>query len=384
MLTELGYKRLTYNEILDSKIRRAKELFGENIRTDETTLLGKFIRINAYDQALAEEEAEAIYYARFPNTATGVSLDRLCTFVGITRNSAIAAQYQVKVTGIAGETVPTGFLVCTESNVIYYNTQATEIGVDGTCTICVECIEAGTIGNVQAEKINTIKNPSAYVDEVIGINILKPGTDTESDYALRQRFNEAKQGQGACNENAIRSALLRVPTVKSASVVTNESETEDSAGRPPHSFECYIFGGEDYHESVAQTIFEKKPLGIKTYGKTSYDIIDDGGYTHKIYFSHVTQIDIAVKIKIKINNDFSDTTGIEEIYENITTYINNLGVGKNVILSSLYGKIHEVIGVTEVTCLLISKVADTPASSNIVIKEWEVPECNSVDVVIVI
>ena len=54
------------------------------------------------------------------------------------------------------------------------------------------------------------------------------------------------------------------------------------------------------------------------------------------------------------------------------------------ILSSLYGKIHEVIGVTEVTCLLISKVADTPASSNIVIKEWEVPECNSVDVVIVI
>lgn len=132
-------------------------------------MLGKFIRINAYDQALAEEEAEAIYYARFPNTATGVSLDRLCAFVGIKRNSAIPAQYQVKVTGIAGETVPIGFLVCTESNVIYYNTQAAEIGANGTCIICVECIESGTIGNVRAEEINTIKNPSAYVDEVTGI-----------------------------------------------------------------------------------------------------------------------------------------------------------------------------------------------------------------------
>ena len=66
MLTETGYTRRTYDEIIDDKIERAQELFGEDIETDETTPLGKFIRINAYDQALAEEEAEAIYYARFP------------------------------------------------------------------------------------------------------------------------------------------------------------------------------------------------------------------------------------------------------------------------------------------------------------------------------
>ena len=128
MLTETGYTRRTYDEIIDDKIERAQELFGEDIETDETTPLGKFIRINAYDQALAEEEAEAIYYARFPNTATGASLDRLCTFIGISRNSATPAQFKIKATGEPGKTVPFGFLVGTESELNYYSTQEVEIG----------------------------------------------------------------------------------------------------------------------------------------------------------------------------------------------------------------------------------------------------------------
>ena len=161
MLNELGYKRKTYDEIIEGKIQRAKELFGEDIETDETTALGKFIRINAYDQALAEEEAEAIYYARFPNTATGVSLDRLCAFVGISRNSAEHSRYEVQVNGTAGAIIPFGFLVSTESEIDFYNTSETEIGEDGTCKINVECVTAGTIGNVNAGEINIIKNPSA-------------------------------------------------------------------------------------------------------------------------------------------------------------------------------------------------------------------------------
>jgi len=383
MLTELGYKRLTYDEIVERKIQRAKEFFGQNIKTDETSVLGKFIRINAYDQALAEEEAEAIYYSRFPNTATGVSLDRICVFAGITRNSATPARYTVKVTGVAGKIVPLGFLVSTESDMTYYNTRATEIGVDGTCTITVECTEPGTLGNVQPKDIKIITNPSAYVDEVEGVTILEDGVDVESDYILRQRFNEAKQGQGACNENAIRSALLRVPTVKSASIITNESDETDDDGRPPHSFECYVFGGENYHESIAQAIYEKKPLGIKTYGKNNYSIIDEGGYTHVINFSHVSKVDVVVQVKIKVNYDFNIVTGVDDISKNIKSYIDGLGVGNDVILSSLYGKIHEITGVTEVTSLLMNKASYTPASGNIMINEHEVPECTSVNVEVV-
>ena len=98
-LTSKGFERLTYDDIVNKKIQKAKELFGEDIDTSELTPLGKFIRINAFDLAEAEEEAEYIYYSIFPNTASGVSLDRLCTFVGISRNPATSAIYNVKING---------------------------------------------------------------------------------------------------------------------------------------------------------------------------------------------------------------------------------------------------------------------------------------------
>ncbi len=382
MLNELGYKRKTYDEIIEGKIKRAKELFGEDIETDETTALGKFIRINAYDQAMAEEEAEAIYYARFPNTATGVSLDRLCVFVGIIRNSAEHSQYKIKVKGTAGAVIPFGFLVGTESEIDFYNTSETEIESDGNCIITVQCVTAGTIGNVNASEINIIKNPSADIDEIRGISLLKSGSDIESDYALRQRFNEAKEGLGACNENALRTALLRVETVTSVSVIVNDSDTEDSDHRPPHSFECYVAGGENHHFEIAHAIYEKKPLGIKTYGTQSYTITDNGGFSHTINFSHCAYISIDVNIKIKINSDFNEVSGKEEISKNIADHINSLGVGNNVILSSLYGHIHSVIGVSEVMELTVQK-ENLEKNGNISINAWEIARCSNVNVAVI-
>lgn len=382
MLNELGYTRRTYDDIIESKIQRAKELFGEDIETDETTPLGKLIRINAYDQALAEEEAEAVYYARFPNTATGVSLDRLCTFVGISRNSAIPAQYKVKVKGTAGATIPFGFLVSTESEIDYYNTADTLIGADGTCFINVECTSEGTLGNVNANGISIIKNPSSDVEEVQGVSVIKTGADIESDYSLRQRFNEAKEGLGACNENALRTALLRVETVTSVSVAVNEEDTPDSSGRPPHSFECYVAGGENHHFEIATAIYEKKPLGIKTYGTQNYTIVDDGGFSHIINFSHCSYINIDVIVKLKTNADFNSASGIDEIKSNLNTYVNSLGVGKDVILSSLYGQIHSVNGVVEVTELSIQK-ENSQRSGNVSINDWEIAKCRNIDVAVI-
>ena len=383
MLNESGYKRRTYDEIVEGKIQRAKELFGDDIETDETTALGKFIRINAYDQAMAEEEAEAIYYARFPNTATGVSLDRLCTFVGISRNSAEYSQYRVKAKGTAGAVIPFGFLVSTKSEIDYYNTADTEICPDGTCFLTVECTGSGTIGNVSADEINIIKNPSADVEEVQGISLIKPGTDIESDYSLRQRFNEAKEGLGACNENALRTALLRVETVTSVSVIVNEEDVSDSSGRPPHSFECYIAGGENHHPEIASAIYEKKPLGIKTHGTESYTITDNGGFSHRIYFSHCTYINIDVNMKIKINSDFNEVSGTSQIKSNLTSYINSLGVGTDVILSSLYGQIHAVNGVLEVAELFMKK-ENSNNIGNISINNWEIAKCRNISVEVVL
>lgn len=380
MLTTSGYERPTFDDILDSLILKAQELFGEDIETNEQTPLGKFIRIIAYDRAKAEEEAEAIYYARFPNTATGISLDRLCPFVGIARNAATPSQYEITVTGTAGYTVPYGFLVSTESDIQFYNTQDTVIEENGFCTIVVECTQSGIIGNVSYTEISEIVNPDADIDSIAGKSIVTVGEDEESDYDLRQRFKQASTGLGSCNKTAIESALIRVPTVTSAKLVVNESDTTDSGGRPPHSFTAYITGGANYEKEIAETIFDKKPIGIKTYGDKSFTITDEGGYEHTIYFARTEIVNVRVKAKIATTAEFEGDTGLENIKTNIRAYINSLGVGNEVVFSQLYNCIYSVSGVKKVTSLSLSTDGITYSTSDISIGQYQNASCGDITI----
>lgn len=379
-LTAKGFERLTYNDIVNKKIQKAKELFGEDIDISELTPLGKFIRINAFDLAEAEEEAEYIYYSIFPNSATGVSLDRLCAFVGITRNPATAAEHKVKVTGTSGYVVPIGFLVGTVSGINFYNIEDTEIGETGECEILVCCTQTGTAGNIMSESIVQIVNPTIGITGIKGVEVVTEGYKDETDYELRKRFGQAREGAGACTEAAIRAALMRIPTVTSAGVIVNDTTETDSKGRPPFSFECFINGGENYHSEIAETIYNKKPIGIKTFGSIAETVIDEGGYEHIINFSHTTKINVAVSIKIRVDSTYEGSTGKTEITDNIVTYIDNLGVGESVILSSLYGKIHAVSGVDEVTELKLSKNGGAFSAQNITAEEWEIVNCTSVEI----
>lgn len=379
-LTETGFTRRTFAEILNDKIQKAKELFGEDINTEENTPLGKFIRINAYDEALLSEEMEAVYYSIFPNTAQGVSLDRLCTFVGITRNPATAARYNVTVTGTAGTTIPIGFLVGTESGITYYNNNDVIVSDNGTAVLAVDCSDNGEIGNVEVEEITQIINPAANVEDITNVALVYQGTETESDYSLRKRFATARDGAGACNEQAIIAAIMRVPTVESVGVITNEADTTDVYGRPPHSFECYVSGGENYHQQIAEAIFDKKPIGIKTTGNESCEVTNATGGIYTVYFSHTQNINVYVKVKIKTSTQFEGETGKAEIQNNIATYINNLGVGGAVILSALYGQVHSVTGVNEVTELKVSTNGTSWVAENITTDNYE--KCNCVQVIV--
>lgn len=373
-LTEQGYHRPTYDEILSAKIQKANELFGADIDTSEQTPLGKFIRINAYDLSKAYEDLEMTYYARFPNTAFGISLDRLCVFAGITRNPSTHAQHKIKVFGQPETAIGIGELVVSsENDVTFYSINNYEIPEGGSVDVIVECTEAGEIGNVSA--ITEIVNPIAEIDHIEYVGIEQPGEEAESDINLRKRFSAAIEGAGSSNVNAIRAALMRIPTVVSAGVIENDTDETDSKGRPPRSFECFVYGGEGYEQQIAEAIFEKSPIGIKTCSTSTSPITktvyDDGGYEHTIQFSHTDNVTVYLKITIKKNNNF-ESDGEAQIKNAIISYINNLGVGEDVILSSLYGIIHSVTGVIEVTLLQSSTNGTSYTGDNITIEDWQV------------
>ena len=151
VFTEKGYNRPTYSDILDQQIERAKVLFGEDIETDEKTPLGKYIHINAQDIAELHEILETVYYARFPDSATGQSLDRLLPFAGITRNQASYAKHKIKFTGTAGETIPGGFLVAA-GGLQFYTLEDYLIDEGGTVTGFVYCEQLALLEMCQLGK----------------------------------------------------------------------------------------------------------------------------------------------------------------------------------------------------------------------------------------
>ena len=352
MVTEQGYKRRTFEDIINAKVTKARELFGDSINTDENTALGKFIMICAYDQYHVEELAEKIYYSIFPQTAFGMSLDRLAWSMGITRKPATPASYKVKVTGTAGATIEAGFLVGVdpvyvgdETELTFENTASTIIGENGECEITVTCTMDGSIGNVSPSIINRIVNPVAYAEAVQGIEVIEAATDDESDHELRKRYEIAREGKGGCTPTAIISALVKIPTVNNAFVDVNESATETSEnGLPPKTITCYVDGGEAYKQEIGQTIFDNKPVGIGTYGAESVSVSYGALSDYVVYFSYVETVSVYIKLEITTNEKF-EAKGNETIKENIEAFIKALEMGEPLITTALYGEIYKVKGV---------------------------------------
>lgn len=382
-LTDKGYERPTFEDLLAAQEERARLLFGEDIDTNDNTPLGKYIRLNVADLADVYEILEMIYYARFPNTATGVSLDRLCPFAGISRNPATYAVHKVRFTGTAGENVPEGFEVSTvDGDITFHTYDALQIGEGGYVDGFVYCEEAGVIGNVPIGKIDTIVNPDANVDEIEHLGVEEYGEDIESDTALRDRFNATINGSGAATAASISGAVSRVALVDGVAVVENDTDTTVD-GIPPHSFECFVLSPESQDTLVAEAIFSKKPLGIKAVGDVAVDIVDDSGVSHTVRFSRTIQRDIYIKLTVNVNNYF-ESDGKEQIKSYIAEYINTLKNGDNVYLSSIYGYIYKAAGVVNVSSLTMSTDGATYSTGNIEISDKEVARVDVANIEVVV
>ena len=373
MLDDLGFHRPTYAELLAEQETRARQLFGDDIETGEATALGKYIRLNVYDYARLYELAEKIYYARFPNFATGVQLDRLTPFANISRNPATVARHIVEFYGIAGKTVEQGSLVATGDGVTFYTLEDVTMQDEGlglgTARVTVECTEFGTVGNVAVGEIDRMGNPNGYVREVRHIALKLLAKDPETDVALRERFHDVTKGTGSGTFEAIYGALGRITNVDGVVVVENDTdETKD--GRPPHSFQCYIVAPETLDQQIGQVIFDKKPAGIRPVGEVEVTVLDKAGTAHTSRFSRAVELQISLQATVKKNNYYPED-GTEQIKNNIANLINGLSNGDDVIFSKLYSAIHAVTGVMEVDNLKIKSGSGTFAAANIVCKPAE-------------
>lgn len=311
-ITDKGFLRPMYNDILESKIRKAREAFGIDIDVSETSFLGQLLRLEAWDEAEIWEQVEKVYFSAFVNSTEGTGLDNVGMYLTITRRPATRSIGQVTIYGEEGALVPAGFRVATKTGVIFETLEEVEL-VGGQATVRIQSIGAGKNQNVAKGAIEIIVNPNPKIYRVTNADETDSGLDIETDDEFRDRYKKSYSKAGGSTVPALTSALLDIDGVVDAEVVENVTmKTVD--GIPPKSFECFVYGGDE--SQIIDAIYRNKSAGIQAFGEIKKEVTDEKGRTHTIGYTKAKTTDIWVKIKVKKDSDYKGDDALKRFVIN--------------------------------------------------------------------
>lgn len=222
-----------------------RSVFGDGINLAETSPFGILIGVMAERYSLLYELLEAVYQASFPNTAFGVYLDELVALNGITRDAATFSTVSLTFTRSNGTndgdvTVPLGTQVTDpNSPTVIWSTDAAGTILDGTDIVAIPATasEVGPIGALTGvlTSMTSIPTNVASVTNPAGAT---EGRAEETDSELKVRRETQLGRSGTATEPGIRSALINMTEVTTATVVLNDTDLT-VGDLPPHSFEAF-------------------------------------------------------------------------------------------------------------------------------------------------
>lgn len=349
-LTDAGFRRPTYTELLDALEYKARELFGSKANMTVRSPLGIFMRIYAWMLNLLFSSIEDVYNSRFIDTAVGSSLYNLGRTIGLQLLRAQKAVGYLTFYGEAGVNIPEGFLAETIEGIQYITLQEGTI-TNGEIILPASAVVAGPHGNVPKNSINIITNPKLGITGVSNYKAFEGGRNTETDMEFRERYYQSVDFAGGVNLDAIISEIYEsVEAVIAVTGEENDKDTESITGLPPHSIEIIAYGGLD--EDIARAIYKRKAAGIQAFGNTVITITDPSGIKHTIGFSRPTPVNVWVKINNLITGNNFPLDGIEQVKQRIVTYIGlntrgGLNIGQSVVCVAISAEVLKVPGIVD-------------------------------------
>lgn len=372
-LTDAGFRRPTYAELLDALEYKARELFGSRANLTVRSPLGVFLRIYAWMLNLLFSTLEDVYNSRFIDTAVGASLYNLGRAIGLKLLGAQKAVGYLTFTGSDGVEVPEGYLAETNAGEQYITLQSGVI-TNGSVTLSASAVVVGPDGNADKNSITNIVNPMSGIETVTNASSFEGGRNTETDAEFRERYYLSVDFAGGVNLDAIIAEIYEsVEAVIAVAGEENDTDGTSESGLPPHSFEIIAYGGLD--EDVAGAIFRRKAAGIQTYGNTTVAVVSSAGTTHNIKFSRPTPVNVWIKITGLQTNSVFPLDGIDRIKQNLVNFIGSntrggMAIGQDVICVALPTEVLKVPGVVDFD-LEISSDGSDYSRENIIIAARE-------------
>ncbi|MGL5714293.1 MAG: baseplate J/gp47 family protein [Paraclostridium sp.] len=328
-----GYKVATYQEILD-EINNDIKVQIPNLSLDDSNPL---IKINKKMADMFHQMSllgQTVYSSYSVDEAGGKALEDRVSWLGLSRLPSKKSSGIVEFTGVAGTFIPSNFRVATQSNKIYYTLNNVTLDSSGNGSVAIESLNGGSDTKSEINTITKIVNPLNGVAKVNNSSIIAGGSDMETDTQLRTRYYTELLGLGKSTIISIKNSILTNTTASKVSIIENDKDAIDvSTNLPPHSFECFVLGGED--NDILYEIYTSRPAGITSVGSVT-GVFD--GYNSA--FSRPVNKSLYFSVKVSLLPSSTITNIRELIANNILEAIDSLDIGAKVdytmFISALY------------------------------------------------
>lgn len=375
-LSEKGFNRPAYTDLLNALEYKARELFGNEINLTVRSPLGIFLRILAWVWNILFSGLEDVYNSGFVDTAAGNSLYNLGKNIGLQVLPEGKAAGYITITGVPGTVIPAGYLVGTNGGLQYTAMSSAVIPESGEVLALIQAVETGPEYNTKAGTVQVIINPSVIlgVESVINKSDITGGRLKETDAEFRQRYYKSVDYAGGVNADAIRAAILNdVAGVSSAFVYENDTDGYDEVyGLPPHSLEAVVYGGLD--EEIARAIYGRRSAGIQTVGGVTVNVMTVSGQEQAISFSRPGPVKVWIKVTGMVRG--VNYGGDDAVRAALIDYIGDkvsggLGIGADVVYIRLPGIITAAVPGAEDFDILISASGEDYSRDNIAVGSRE-------------
>jgi len=270
-----------------------------------------------------------------PNAAVGEALDLIARFNSVTRLGAEPSTVMLTLTGTNGTVVPAGTRFASSGGAIVFELDAATT-ISGATSAPATCTVDGATELAAATTMN-IQTPVAGLASAITADAASPGRGIETDAQLRGRMFVARFLLGRGTENAIRGALLAVPGVTAAVVVSNRTGSVDSEGRPAHSFECVVLPDTVEEELIGAVLLAQQPAGVETHGRESWSTVDESGTARTVRWNFGAEVAVEVRAQAVTVASGAPPDWDAQIVAALTAYIDGLALGEDVRYVRLVG-----------------------------------------------
>lgn len=295
----------------------------------------------------AFNSAKVVIAAIQPNAAYTVIVDGLTYSVISTSNPTAGAILGALADEIKGDRLTAecadGVLTladisCEERHSMTLSPNLTTQSVTGIVNF-----ETLTVGDTDLPD-STITEIKTAVPGLLAVNNLIPriaGSLQESDAELRASYAAKIFQRSSRMTDSIRAAILQnVQGVDFCEVQDNPTNDWDEYGRPPHSVEAVVSGGDN--NEIATQILNTKAGGISSYGNTEVDLKLNSGESLTIRFTRPVLLYVWFRVSVEslgnLPTDYADT--IKAI---ITSGLSSLGNVDEIAPQQFIGKMFRQI-----------------------------------------